>query len=74
MAFIVRNHPEQKDELARALRAIASDLRSDADTIGESRSGRVRIAFFDPLVIDFAVAPADRKVEILSVRLRGPLY
>ena len=34
----------------------------------------MRIAFFDPLVIDFAVAPADREALILRVRLRGQLF
>jgi hypothetical protein len=74
MAFIVRNHPEHKDELARALREMTDAFRGSADTAGESRGDGLRIAFYDPLVVDFRVAAADREVVILGVRLRAPLF
>jgi len=74
MDFIVSNHPEHKDELANALRVMTQALRTDANTVGESRGEGVRIAFFDPLVVDFHVAAADRRVQILSVRLRTLLF
>ncbi|WP_439621065.1 hypothetical protein [Gemmata sp.] len=74
MEFIVRNHPEPKDELARALQAMTAALRTDADTAGESRGNGLRVAFFDPLVVDLKVAAADREAHILRVRLRAPLF
>lgn len=74
MNFLVGNHPEHKTELANALRVMTEELRADADTVGESRGDGVRIAFFDPLVVDFHVAAVDRHVQILSVRLRTLLF
>ncbi|MBA4062906.1 MAG: hypothetical protein C0501_04205 [Isosphaera sp.] len=73
MARIVRNHPDHKDELAAALRDLTAALRADPEGAGESRGDGLRITFHDPLVVDFQVAPADRRVLILNVRLRWVL-
>jgi hypothetical protein len=52
---------------------MAESLRLDADTTGESRGDGLRIAFFEPLIVEFKVAEATRHVQILEVRLRWPL-
>lgn len=70
MALIVRNHPDHKDELAASLREMTAELRTGPGAAGESRGDGLRIAFYDPLVVDFQVAPADRRVLVLNVRLR----
>ena len=70
MELIVRNHPGLKNRLAAALRRLSDHLGYDPTRQGESREDDRRIAFFDPLVVDFRVVQADRRVVILSVRLR----
>jgi hypothetical protein len=41
-----------------------------ADSVGESRSGSVRILLVPPLAITFEVREDDRMVAVLSVRYR----
>ena len=42
-------------------------LAERAGSLGESRSGNVRIAFAPPLAIEFEVFGEDRKVHVLAV-------
>lgn len=73
MQAIIRNHPDYKDYLAGALRELSQALSTNPNDTGESRGGNDRIVFVDPLVVTFRVLDADRRVRILSVRLKNLL-
>ena len=62
---------EGKDRKAITVAAAAIDraLRYQPLTLGESRSGQIRILVEEPLVVVYEVREADRLVEILDVRL-----
>jgi hypothetical protein len=57
------------DKAAVALAADAFDaaLQRDALQVGESRTGRTRIAFAQPLAFLFDVYPDTRQVEVFDV-------
>jgi hypothetical protein len=44
-------------------------LRESPLDAGESREGEHRIAFVKPLVVEYVVSEADRRVDIAHVRL-----
>jgi mRNA-degrading endonuclease RelE of RelBE toxin-antitoxin system len=56
-----------RQEIASAADSIDSYLRFDAETKGESRSGRTRILFTSPLVVLFQVNEEDRTVYVTAV-------
>ena len=61
------NAPD-RDAVASAADAIDRQLQRDPLSVGESRSGAVRIVFLSPLVALFRVDQANRTVYVLRVR------
>ena len=86
MKFTVLYKPSAEDELARIWTsapdrndvAVAADeidrlLKQNPQTLGESRSGEVRVLLVPPLGVHFQVSEPDRHVWVLEVwRSRAP--
>jgi hypothetical protein len=70
MNQLIRDNPHRVPEFAAALQAMTAELTRDPASAGESRTGRYRIAFFDPLIVSFYPAPAERRVYVVRIRLR----
>jgi hypothetical protein len=81
MTFTVLWSPDAIDDLAKlwmttsrpSYLASACDildkaLAHSADTLGESREDKRRVAFCAPLLIDFEVDEGDRKAYVIAVR------
>jgi hypothetical protein len=63
-----RDEPESgRDRVRDAIEQAQQELVLQPETIGESRDGRVRIAFYLPLVFVFEVLPDSGEVMIQSV-------
>lgn len=60
-----------RDAVTWAAHAIDEALRSDPETVGESRVDEVRVLFEMPLGALFTVSPDDRAVHVLSVWSAG---
>ena len=57
----------ERASVSNAADAIDQELRRSPQTVGESRSGKRRVAIVRPLVFYFTVDEADRIVRVLSV-------
>jgi hypothetical protein len=55
--------------VTRAADAIDARLRTSPMDAGESREAEFRIAFIDPLVVEYSVSEPDRLVSIAHVRI-----
>ena len=80
MRFTVTWKPSAEQELARiwisaadrqavrkAADALEMHLKKDPLSVGESRSGKLRIAFYKPLAFHFQVLEDDVLVQVLEV-------
>ena len=56
-----------RQAIAEAADRIDAELRRAADSVGESRSGDVRILIVPPLAVYFDVSPADRLATVFAV-------
>lgn len=57
--------------VSESMAVIDASLSVQPELVGESRSGRLRVATFGVLQVWFRVTPADLRVEILNVRFLG---
>jgi len=69
MADLAAERPELKNRFALALWEANIALKSDPETLGESRTGIYRIAFFDCLTIYFGVLSERKLVDITQIFL-----
>ena len=71
MARIIRENPAaRRDELISALQEIATRLRLDANTTGESRGRYFRVVLVDPLTVFYRLDEESDAVEVIRVRTR----
>ena len=70
MARIIRENPARRDELISALQEIATRLRLDANTTGESRGRYFRVVLADPLTVFYRLDEESDAVEVIRVRAR----
>jgi hypothetical protein len=56
-----------RNAVTAAAASIDAALQRDPLNIGESRSGAERIAFFDPLWVQFEVSEPDRLVTVIDI-------
>jgi len=61
---------DDRQAITRAADRIDEALKADPQSLGESRSGRTRIAFESPLAVQFDVHEEDRIVYVLRIRHR----
>jgi hypothetical protein len=61
---------DDRQKITRAADRIDEALHADPISVGESRSGRTRIAFERPLVVQFDVYEEVRMVYVVSVLYR----
>jgi hypothetical protein len=66
LAQLWLNGPD-RNAITAAAAAIDAALKRDPLSVGESRSGGERLAFFDPLWVQFAVSQSDRMVTVLDI-------
>jgi hypothetical protein len=60
--------PEDRPAITAAADEIDRLLRTDPESVGESRDGGDRILFVPPLYVIFTVNEQDRLVTVLTVR------
>lgn len=58
-----------RQAITAASHAIEQRLRANADTEGESRSGRERLLFVPPLAATFRIEDVGRTVSVLHLRV-----
>jgi hypothetical protein len=56
-----------RNAITAAAAGIDAALQRDPLNVGESRSGIERIAFFDPLWVQFEVSEPDRLVTVVAI-------
>jgi hypothetical protein len=61
---------DDRNAITRASHRLEQRLQSDPLNEGESRSGRRRVAFYDPLAVFFTVDSATRRVTITDIKSR----
>jgi hypothetical protein len=71
MREIVLAYPHLVGVFAAALRDLSEALGQDPAHEGESREEDYRVTFYGPLTFVFRPAPAEGKVYVTRVRLRG---
>ncbi len=59
-----------RQSLTAAINDCDASLRSQPNRVGESRAGKLRIAFFGSLTVWFRISDADRQVFVAGVRFR----
>ena len=70
MSRIIRENPARKDELTSALQELATRLRLDANTTGESRDRYYRVLLVEPLTVFYRLDEESDAVEVIRVRAR----
>lgn len=70
MSRIIRENPARKDELTSALQELATRLRLDANTTGESRDRYYRVLLVEPLTVYYRLDEESDAVEVIRVRAR----
>ena len=68
--FVAENDAVQK-RLIAAVRSMERELARDPHSVGESRDGANRVAFFDGLFVRFSIDSVNRTVRIHVVRRFG---
>jgi hypothetical protein len=58
---------DERQAVRAAADALDGELSNDPLSLGESRSGHLRVAFAAPIGIEFEAVPDDRVVYVLAV-------
>jgi hypothetical protein len=61
------DHGPNRNAVTAAAAAIDAALQRDPLNVGESRSGSMRIAYFDPLWVQFEFSEPDRFVTVIDI-------
>jgi hypothetical protein len=67
LAQVWMDHADERNDITRAAADADSALRHDPLSVGEARSGSLRVACFHPLWIRFRVSEPDRLVTVEAV-------